>query len=221
MREELKEQLLQIGELLDETQEVYKQKCIEFWNSLSPDDQLMAFYIVTSKLTQGELKDQGTYRYILYDVFNFGMESYHVGMMSGFMELHNNIDPNSNKETKSDKKDKFQYRVDEWLMDCFGYNIARDKRIRNHRFLEESLELVQACGCTKEDALRLVDYVYNRDIGEIDQEVGGVATTLAALCLAQDVDLDACAETELVRVKNNIEKIREKSKKKPDFSKNL
>lgn len=123
------------------------------------------------------------------------------------------------EQTKDPDTDKFQYRVDKWLITCFGENIARDKRIRNHRFLEEALELVQACGCSKEDALRLVDYVYDRDIGEIPQEVGGVVTTLAALCLAQEVDLDSCAEIELARVNNNVEKIREKSKQKPDFSK--
>lgn len=121
------------------------------------------------------------------------------------------------EERIENENEMFQSRVDNWLIECFGESIARDKRIRNHRFLEESLELVQACGCTKEDALRLVDYVYGRDIGEIEQEVGGVATTLAALCIAQGVDLNLCAETELLRVKNNIEKIREKSKLKPKF----
>ncbi|RQS15519.1 hypothetical protein DIE07_03565 [Burkholderia sp. Bp9002] len=35
-----------------------------------------------------------------------------------------------------------------WMLECFGAAIATDRMERNHRFLEEALELVQACGCT-------------------------------------------------------------------------
>jgi hypothetical protein len=48
----------------------------------------------------------------------------------------------------------FQTRVDEWMRECFGPDIPRDREERNHRFLEESLELVQACGCTASEAHR-------------------------------------------------------------------
>lgn len=63
----------------------------EFWENLSYDDQLKAFYSVIKRLVQGELKDHGTYRWVLYDVFNFGPESYGIGMDCGYMELHNAI----------------------------------------------------------------------------------------------------------------------------------
>lgn len=79
----------------------------------------------------------------------------------------------------------FQDRVQPWMLECFGAEIAADRKERNHRFLEESLELVQAHGCTQVEAHQRVDYVYGRDIGEKAQEVGGVMATLAALCLAQ------------------------------------
>lgn len=116
------------------------------------------------------------------------------------------------------KPEPFQARVDPWLMACFGLEIARDILERNHRFLEEAIELVQANGCTVSEAHQLVDYVYGRDQGEINQEVGGVMVTLAALCLASGVDMHAAAETELSRVWTKVEKIRAKHFAKPKFS---
>lgn len=82
----------------------------------------------------------------------------------------------------------FQQRVEPWLLACFGEQIAADTIERNHRFLEESLELVQACGCTQSEAHQLVDYVFGRPVGEVQQEAGGVMVTLAALCRAQGID---------------------------------
>src|SRR4051794_3958497 len=38
----------------------------------------------------------------------------------------------------------FQPRVQPWLVACFGAEIAGDRIERNHRFIEEALELVQA-----------------------------------------------------------------------------
>jgi hypothetical protein len=40
----------------------------------------------------------------------------------------------------------FQKRVLEWMMACFSMEICRDGMERNHRFLEEALELVQSLG---------------------------------------------------------------------------
>jgi hypothetical protein len=94
----------------------------------------------------------------------------------------------------------FQARVQPWMMACFGLEISGDREERNHRFLEEALELVQACGCTAGEAHQLVEYVYGRPVGEKGQEVGGVMVTLAALCLANDLDMHAEAETELARI---------------------
>jgi hypothetical protein len=112
----------------------------------------------------------------------------------------------------------FQARVGDWLQACFGPAIAANKTERNHRFLEESLELVQACGCTQSEAHQLVDYVYGRPIGEIGQEVGGVMNTLAALCLAHGFDMAKEGETEIARCWTKIEKIRAKQAAKPKHS---
>lgn len=112
----------------------------------------------------------------------------------------------------------FQKRVQPWMMECFGPAIASDREERNHRFLEEALELVQACGCTASEAHQLVDYVYGRPVGDKPQEVGGVMVTLAALCLAQGLDMHECGEIELARIWTKVEKIRAKQAAKPKHS---
>jgi len=112
----------------------------------------------------------------------------------------------------------FQNRVQPWLMECFGPVVAGDREERNHRFLEESLELVQALGCTAQDAHALVDYVYGRPKGEPFQEVGGVMTTLAALCLANALNMHDAGDAELARVWTKIEVIRAKQAAKPKYS---
>lgn len=111
-----------------------------------------------------------------------------------------------------------QSRVLPWLLQCFGPDIPCDKQERNHRFLEEALELVQACGCTQSEAQQLVDYVYGRDQGDINQEVGGVMITLAALCIANGFDMHNAGETELARIWTMVEKIRAKQVAKPKHS---
>lgn len=109
----------------------------------------------------------------------------------------------------------FTERVLPWLLAAFGEKVTYDKAERNHRFLEEALELVQACGCTSQEAHGLVDYVFGRPVGEVNQELGGVMVSLAALCMANKLDLPGCAETELARVWLNVEKIRSKQDGKP------
>jgi hypothetical protein len=114
--------------------------------------------------------------------------------------------------------DLLQPRVQPWLMACFGAMIAGDREERNHRFLEEALELVQSCGCTASEAHQLVDYVFGRPVGERDQEVGGVMITLAALCLANSLDMHSAGERELARIWTMVEKIRAKQAAKPKHS---
>ena len=108
-----------------------------------------------------------------------------------------------------------QQRVHPWLMACFGPEISADTVERNHRFLEEAIELVQACDCSREDAHKLVDYVFDRPVGERHQEVGGVMITLAALCLAQNLDMHQAGEDELARIWTKVDVIRQKQAAKP------
>lgn len=112
----------------------------------------------------------------------------------------------------------FQSRVLPWLVVCFGAEIAGDRTERNHRFLEEALELVQSTGCTRSEAHQLVDYVFDRPVGAPAQEVGGVMVTLAALCCAHDIDMHEAGETELARIWTKVEAIRAKQAAKPKNS---
>jgi hypothetical protein len=109
----------------------------------------------------------------------------------------------------------YQDRVHKWMLACFTKEIAENGIERNHRFIEEALELVQACGCTQSEAHQLVDYVYGRPIGERYQEVGGVLVTLAALCSANGIDMQASGEIELTRIFGKVEQIRVKRAAKP------
>lgn len=105
-----------------------------------------------------------------------------------------------------------------WLEECFGETISKDKVERNHRFLEEALELVQSLGCTREEAHQLVDYTFDRPVGEPYQEVGGSMTTLAALCSANGFNMMELGEIELERMYEKIEVIRAKQAAKPKHS---
>jgi hypothetical protein len=87
-----------IFEGLDSMRDVFKQwedgfaqERLDFWNSLTPDQQLLAFCEVVSRLVQGELVDKKSYRGVLYDTFEFGIDSYVTAQISGFLELHNSI----------------------------------------------------------------------------------------------------------------------------------
>ena len=115
---------------------------------------------------------------------------------------------------------EFEQRVGEWCIECFGETVAADVVERNWRFLEEALELVQSLGGGKEDALKLVDYVFDRQLGEPQQEVGGVMVTLAALTYANEIDLHVAANRELHRIERPevMQKIRQKHQSKPHRS---
>jgi NTP pyrophosphatase (non-canonical NTP hydrolase) len=114
--------------------------------------------------------------------------------------------------------ESFQRRVAPWMQVCFGPEISADCVERRHRFLEESLELLQSIGGTKHEALQLVDYVFGRDKGEPHQEVGGVMITLAALCLAAGLDMHKAGEDELARIWTKVDAIRAKQAAKPRHS---
>jgi len=96
--------------------------------------------------------------------------------------------------------------------------VCRDGTERNHRFLEEALELVQSLGCTQSEAHQLVDYVFGHPVGEPMQELGGTMLTLSALASCHDMNLDHAGELELARVWAKIDLIRAKQAAKPKHS---
>ena len=74
-----------------EADALYAAECEKYWDELSYDEKLMAFSSVVKRIVKGDLKDRGSYRYVLYDVFGFDMDSYGIGMQCGYMELHNSV----------------------------------------------------------------------------------------------------------------------------------
>lgn len=111
----------------------------------------------------------------------------------------------------------FQARVRAWILQCFGLPIADDTVERNYRFFEEATELVQSLEMTREDCHLLVDYVFDRPVGEPCQETGGAMVTLAALCACNGISMDQEGEVELARISSPemMEKIRKKQAEKP------
>lgn len=112
----------------------------------------------------------------------------------------------------------YQKRVEEWLEACFPPEVRSDRAERTHRFLEEAMELAQANGCSRDDAVALVDYVFGRPKGDPKQEVGGVMVTLASLCSASEIHMDEAGDAELARNWDRIEAIRAKQQSKPHGS---
>lgn len=81
----------ELDRIQTEWEEKYSAEQDEKWNALDYDTKLSMFYSVVKRIVKGELVDHGSYRYILYDVFGFGPDAYTLGMMCGFLELHNAI----------------------------------------------------------------------------------------------------------------------------------
>ena len=89
--EALYEASLRLSEAMESGIEQYEAKNNEWWNSLSEDERMDAFYAVVKRIHKAELIDKGTYRWALYEVFGFDESMYTRGMDCGFMDLHNAI----------------------------------------------------------------------------------------------------------------------------------
>jgi len=77
----------------------YAQKAKEYFESSDNDQKLLLFFHVTNLIFKNYFKDGGSYRALLYDKFEFGPESYGLGMDSGMFAVHNAIStPEENEE---------------------------------------------------------------------------------------------------------------------------
>jgi len=111
---------------------------------------------------------------------------------------------------------EFQFACGEWSNECFGGPVGVVRR--NHRFLEESIELFQALGCSAKEAHQLVDYVFSRPVGDPQQELGGTMVTLGCLANEAGLNIESCARNGLADCWNMIEQIRAKDAAKPKLS---
>ncbi len=85
----------------------YKQKAKEYFQALDVDNQYLLFFHITNTIFENYFKDGGSYRGLLYDKFEFGPETYGLGMDSGMFTLHNSISTPAENEERFDALMKF------------------------------------------------------------------------------------------------------------------
>ena len=92
--------------------------------------------------------------------------------------------------------------------------VAANREERNHRLAEEACELLQACGYKFSELIAMAFWVYTKDPGSPEEEMGDVMSSLTALATAHGVDLNHACDMTLARNWKNIDKIREKHRNK-------
>ena len=93
-----------------------------------------------------------------------------------------------------------QDRVASWIQATLGEKSATNGPERVLRLVEEALELAQAVGVEPAALHRLVDYVYERPVGEPEGEIAGCMVTLLGAASALDVVAQTAFENELKRI---------------------
>jgi hypothetical protein len=111
----------------------------------------------------------------------------------------------------------FQTRVAAWVFETFGDDLRHNKPTRDHRFMEEAIELYQALGHPIDRLWQVACDVYAKEPGDPKQELGGVQTTLAALSEGHGLDMVEARETELARMWTKVEAIRAKAASKSKY----
>jgi hypothetical protein len=94
----------------------------------------------------------------------------------------------------------FQWLCSNWVTTRFSKECFTSLTERVSRVLEESTELAQSEGLTHAQAVKIVNYVYGREIGEPHQEAAGTAFTLLTYAEAKGLDLEVVLRDELDRV---------------------
>jgi len=90
-REKALQELSDIGQEMEKHRKQHDVEMDDWWNQLTPEEREAAFYSVCKRLHQGELKERGSYRHVLYNVFGFDPGMYMNGMDCGYMAIHNAI----------------------------------------------------------------------------------------------------------------------------------
>jgi len=90
-KQEAMDTLREVGVAFNKAMKNYQDSCNSYWNSLNPEEQLMAFCAIVERLHQGELEHRRSYRGVLYEIFGWGPEAYATAQCAGFLDLHNSI----------------------------------------------------------------------------------------------------------------------------------
>jgi len=96
--ENTEEKLQALAEIRDHFKAITDQMELEqeqYWNSLTPEQQLNAFCAIMRRVYKGELEEKRSYRGVLYGVFGWGPEAYMPAQMAGYLSIHNAIMPDT------------------------------------------------------------------------------------------------------------------------------
>jgi hypothetical protein len=88
---DLLDKLEEASKVFNQAMKELEDKSEEYYNSLTKEQQLDAFCAISRRIYRGEIEEQGSYRYVLYQVFGFGPEAYAQAQLAGYLAIHNSI----------------------------------------------------------------------------------------------------------------------------------
>lgn len=118
------DEMIAWGEEQGKDEERLHRQMDDWWNDLSKDNQQKAFFAVVKRLNEAECIEELSYRQTLGDKFGFEPEAYYMGLLCGFMNLHNSI---ASKEELSEMR------------------MSRAERLRKSRDLTEKFTIKSTC----------------------------------------------------------------------------
>lgn len=101
---------------------------------------------------------------------------------------------------RASARDIRQHHIFEWCAAAFGMDHATSTEQRGLRLVEEAAEAAQAAGCNPETLRKIIDYVYSRPAGELQQELGGVGLCVLAMAASARFSADIAENAECARV---------------------
>lgn len=92
-RHDMMDKLIAWGEEQEKDEQRLFEQMDNWWNDLPTDAREKAFFCVVKRIVDAELVEEKTYRQILHEDFGFDAQAYYMGIICGFMQLHNAIVP--------------------------------------------------------------------------------------------------------------------------------
>jgi len=92
-----------LQDYMRESMDEFAQEAENLWTSMSEADRLKLFFAVMTRIYKGDVKDRGSYRHMMYEVFGFDFDSYTVGMECGYMKIHNLIQEGLDAKSKDEE----------------------------------------------------------------------------------------------------------------------
>ena len=123
------EEYKEILEMQTNAIEEYKQKAKVYFQSLEVENQHLLFFHITNRIFENYFGDGGSYRGLLYDKFDFGPETYGLGMDSGMFTLHNAI------HTPDELEERFQK-----LMKFLNLELSKDEMISARNYFNQGFD---------------------------------------------------------------------------------